>query len=752
MKSVRTFLLLICVFTAGLLNAQLTVNSTVNTNQLIQSLVSSGLAVSNVSLNCPQGSYASFSNGNATNLGINSGIILCTGLTDSIPFPNTTSFDMGVCVNAAGNPFNDPDLIGIDPTAQNDVCILEFDILPKCDSLTIRFVFGSDEYPVFVNSINDIFGFFITGPNPAGGQYTGLNIATIPPNIPVGINSINNGNNNTGPCVNCTYYVDNSTGTTIEFNGLTTVITSSVWLVPCQSYHFKAAIADASDCIYDSGVFIDFIQCSSAFTYATTNTPDICNSCNGTATVNVQGGVGPFTYQWLPSGGNGPTATGLCAGTYSVLITDVVSCGIPDTAVVTIQAQNSVSATSVQVNPTCNGDCNGSLNITPQGTPPYTYAWSPNISTTNSATGLCAGSYAVLVTDSSGCSSTLNYTITQPAALSLTLNGTPTICSGDTSVINATATGGTGAYTITWDNSLPPGLTQSVNPTATTTYNATLTDSNGCNTTQAYTVNVSPAPQVSFTASPGDCAPATVTFTNITTGATVYGWTFGDPASGLQNVSGSQNPSHTYQAAGSYTVTLVAQSGAGCIDSLSFGPVVIFAQPTADVISNTTTVNELSPNVVFTDLAIGGTACVFYFGDGDSIVGCNFGNVTHTYPGPGTYTAMQIVTDAGGCSDTTYLTIIVEQETSIYVPNAFTPNGNGENNIFTAYGVNIPQYELLVFNRWGMLIFSSKDINQGWDGTYMTAPCQEDVYVWRINYVDSRGKKQRVMGHVTLIR
>ncbi|MGL5890388.1 MAG: choice-of-anchor L domain-containing protein, partial [Bacteroidia bacterium] len=210
MKSVRIFLLFICFFAASMLKAQLTVNSTVTTNQLIQSLVSSGLSVSNVTLNCPVGSYASFSNGNATNLGINGGIILCTGLTDSIPFPNTTSFDMGVCVNAAGNPFNDPDLIAIDPLAQNDVCILEFDILPQCDSLTVRFVFGSDEYPVYVNSVNDVFGFFVSGPNPAGGQYTGLNIATIPPNIPVSINTINNGNTNTGPCVNCAYYVDNS--------------------------------------------------------------------------------------------------------------------------------------------------------------------------------------------------------------------------------------------------------------------------------------------------------------------------------------------------------------------------------------------------------------------------------------------------------------------------------------------------------------------------------------------------------------
>ena len=752
MKQVRYILSITLLLLAGSLNAQLTVNSTITTNQLLSALVSSGLTVSNVTLNCPTGSYASFSNGNTTNLGINSGIFLGTGLADSVPFPNTTSFDMGTCVNPNGNPFNDPDLIAIDPTAQNDVCILEFDILPKCDSLTIRFVFGSDEYPNYVNSINDIFGFFISGPNPAGGQYTGLNIATIPPNIPVGINTINNGNTNTGPCVNCAYYVDNSTGTTIEFNGLSTVITSSVWLVPCQSYHFKMAIADASDCIYDSGVFIDFIQCSSAFTYTTANTPDVCNTCNGTATVNVQGGVGPFTYQWLPSGGNGPTATGLCAGTYSVLVTDVVSCGIPDTAVITVQAQNSVSTTSTQTDASCNGDCNGTLSITALGTPPFTYAWTPNVSATNSATGLCAGAYTVAVTDSSGCSSTLNFTITQPTALTLALAGTNTICNGDTSVITATPGGGTGPYTVTWDNSLPAGLTQSVWPTTTTTYNATLTDLNGCSTTQAFTVNVSPAPQVSFTASPGDCAPATVTFTNTSTGATTYAWNFGDPASGSQNISVTQNGSHLYQTAGSYTVTLVAVSGAGCVDSFSFGPVIIFPQPVANVISNTATVNELSPQVTFTDLSTGGTNCVFYFGDGDSTTVCNFGNITHTYPAPGTYTAMQIVTYASGCSDTSYITIVVEQETSIYVPNAFTPNGSGGNNVFQAYGINVQQYELLVFDRWGLMLYSTKDIAEGWDGTYMGNLCQQDVYVWRINYIDSRGKKHKLIGSCTLLR
>jgi gliding motility-associated-like protein len=744
--------LLVSIVLVQNLSAQMTVNSSVTANQMIQSLVGQGIAVSNVTLNCAAGAYGTFNNGATTNLGINNGIVLTTGSADTVGSANATSgLDVSICV---GTILNDPDLTAIDPTANNDVCILEFDLIPKCDSLTIRFVFGSEEYPNFVGSINDLFGFFVTGPNPAGPAYVSQNFAVIPGNIPVTINNINNGNTNTGPCMNCAYYIDNSNGTTVQYDGMTVVITSGIPMVPCQTYHFKIAIADASDCALDSGVFIDFLSCATGFTTTSNSTPDVCSSCNGTATVNINGGQGPYTYQWLPSGGNAATATGLCAGTYSCLVTDQNSCGIPDTVVVTVGANGSVATTVAQTDATCFGDCNGSLNITPStGTPPFTYSWTPNVSATNSATGLCDGQYVVTISDAGGCSVTNTYTITEPTAVAIALAGNNTICANGTTTITATPSGGTGPYTVSWDNSLPNGLTQTVSPTVTTTYNATVTDANGCNTVQSFTVNVVPAPTAAFTSSPGDCAPAAITFTDNSTGATSYSWEFGDPGSPTGNTSTQQNPGHIYLSAGTYNVTLIVTNAGGCSDTIvTTGAVVVTAQPVANVAAAPETVSEVYPEVTFTDLATGGTDCVFYFGDGDSTTNCNFGSLSHVYPGPGVYQATYIVTNSDGCSDTMYITITVEEQTTLYVPNAFTPNSSGNNDQFFAYGTNVTDFQMYVFDRWGNLIYSSNDITKGWDGTYKNNPCQQDVYVWRVIWTDAQNKKHKMLGHVSLIR
>lgn len=732
-------------------NAQLSINSNVTANQMISSLIGQGIAVSNVQMNCAQQAYGTFTNGATTNLGINNGILLTTGNADTAGSPNATSgFDVSICV---GTILNDPDLIAIDPTANNDVCILEFDLIPKCDSLTIRFVFGSEEYPNFVGSINDLFGFFVTGPNPFGPAYASQNFAVIPGNIPVSINNINNGNTNSGPCMNCAYYIDNSTGTTIQYDGMTVVITAGIPMVACQSYHFKIAIADASDCALDSGVFIDFLSCATGFTQTNSSTPDVCGSCTGTATVNVSGGNPPFTYQWLPTGGNAATATGLCAGTYSCLVTDQNSCGIPDTIVVTVGNNGSVTATAAQVDATCFGGCDGSLSLTPQsGNAPFTYAWTPNVSTTNSATGLCAGTYTVLITDATGCSSTNTYVITEPPALGLALGGNNTICGGGSATITATPSGGTGPYTVSWSSSLPNGLSQTVSPQTSTNYTATVTDANGCSTTQTFSVTVAPQPVAALTASPGGCAPVDIQFTDNSTGATQWTWDFGDPASS-SNTSTSQNPTHNYTSGGTYDITLIVQNAGGCADTITLiGAVTISAQPVAGLAALPETVSELFPEVTFNDLATGGTNCVLYFGDGDSTTNCNFGSITHMYPNAGTFTAMYVVTNADGCNDTAWITIVVEEQSTVYVPNAFTPNSSGLNEMFLAYGTNVQSFEMLVFDRWGMLIYKSDDITKGWDGTYKNDPCQEDVYVWRIIWTDAQDKKHKLMGHVSLLR
>ncbi|MEZ5196474.1 MAG: choice-of-anchor L domain-containing protein [Bacteroidales bacterium] len=155
-------------------------------------------------------------------------------------------------------------LTGITSGTTYDACVLEFDFVPESDTLRFRYKFGSDEYNEYVGSIfNDVFGFFVTGPNPDGGMYTNQNVAVLPnTNISVTINNVNNGYANpgivpTGPCTNCAYFADNTGGLTLEYDAFTTVITATLKVVPCQTYTISIGVADVGDHIFDSGVFIE---------------------------------------------------------------------------------------------------------------------------------------------------------------------------------------------------------------------------------------------------------------------------------------------------------------------------------------------------------------------------------------------------------------------------------------------------------------------------------------------------------------
>lgn len=215
-------------FSFGKINAQLTVTPGVPAATLVSSLVGAGLTVSNVVLNCPSNAYGTFANGNTTNIGITNGILLTTGSAVNAIGPNNST-SLGTC---NGTSANDPQLISLDPQATEDPCILEFDVVPQCNTLTIRFVFGSEEYPEFVSSgFNDAFGFWITGPGPAcqAGYYNNTNVATLPNNVTIA--SIDNIN----PTTNSAYYVNNSPGTTIQYDGFTVVLTRVISVCPCQS-------------------------------------------------------------------------------------------------------------------------------------------------------------------------------------------------------------------------------------------------------------------------------------------------------------------------------------------------------------------------------------------------------------------------------------------------------------------------------------------------------------------------------------
>ena len=266
-------------------SAQLIIDNSMTPEQLVQNvLIGSGVSAFNVVYTGNvNNAICSFSNGGTTNLGIQEGIILSSGVAAEAA--NPASFHASTNNFTAGDPDLDmlPGVLGT-----NDASILEFDFIPQSDSLTFRYVFGSEEYPTFVNQFNDVFAFFISGPNPSGGNYINENIALVPgTTLPVSINNVNNGNTNTGPCVNCEYYINNEDGSTICYDGFTTVLEATAILTACSTYHMKLTIADDLDEVYDSGVFLEAnsfsatgLQISSNFSSSSPGYGALIEGCN----------------------------------------------------------------------------------------------------------------------------------------------------------------------------------------------------------------------------------------------------------------------------------------------------------------------------------------------------------------------------------------------------------------------------------------------------------------------------------------
>ncbi|OXA71825.1 hypothetical protein B0A58_13355, partial [Flavobacterium branchiophilum NBRC 15030 = ATCC 35035] len=238
--------------------------------QLVQNvLLGSGVTISNVKFNGSvvnatmiNDQVGAFITGNTpTNLGLTNGLILATG--------NISVAAMTDNISNANIPPNTPsegeidllNLNGIGNVIIRNKASLEFDFIANGNSLSFDFIFASEEYPTFINSIyNDRFGFFLSGPG-ISGPYSNnaINIALVPSStIPISIHTVNNGVTNNGPCTNCSYYLNNNlpplTGK-IQYNGYTTVIPATANIQCGETYHVKLAIANVGDNNYDSAVF-----------------------------------------------------------------------------------------------------------------------------------------------------------------------------------------------------------------------------------------------------------------------------------------------------------------------------------------------------------------------------------------------------------------------------------------------------------------------------------------------------------------
>jgi len=183
----------------------------------------------------------------------------------------------------------------------------------------------------------------------------------------------------------------------------------------------------------------------------------------------------------------------------------------------------------------------------------------------------------------------------------------------------------------------------------------------------------------------------------------------------------------------------------------------VYPVPVADFSMSPQPTTVLNPIICFTDASQGATEWTWDFGEPDSPTNSSTDqNPCHTYSDTGTYCVTLTVLNANGCWDTVTYCLVIDPDFALYVPNAFTPNGDGHNEVFMPVGIGIDEqcYQFYIFDRWGNLIWQTDRWGKGWDGRANGGEeiAQQDVYVWKIITCDIFGKTHQYVGHVSLIK
>lgn len=491
-----------------------------------------------------------------------------------------------------------------------------------------------------------------------------------------------------------------------------------------------------------------------SFTYTHSTTPATCISLNGTATLNTVGG-GPFTYSWNPNVSTTNSAVGLGPGVYTVTIVDQSNgCIAHDT--ILIVANNSLSVNTSWNDSICPGQSTSMTANVISATPPVIYNWSGGLlnQASNTVSPAANITYTLNIIDANGCiAGPLLFPIVIAGPVGVTASGASPICVGGGSSLTATGSGGDGHYTYSWMPGNITGQTITVSPATTTIYTVTATDGCGQTSTQTMQVVVQQLPVLSFTAdTTHGCSPLLVNFTIDTTGFGngAFLWNFNDN----DETSTVINPAHSFTTAGCHDVSLTVTVPPGCSATQTY-PCMIrtIAHPNASFVATPVVTSILDPTIELNNTSSGGDIWFWTYGDNSS---STYYEQDHTYEVPGFYPVYLIVMNDSGCSDTARVDIVVRDYHTFYIPNAFTPDGNGRNEIFVPEFTNILEndYSFMIFDRWGNLVFETNNVKEGWNGQSKNAgsPMELGVYVYKISFTDNMDQVHQLMGHVTLIR
>lgn len=672
--------------------------------QLVQNtLLGSGVQLVSVNFQGSTNAIGTF-NGASSNIGISSGVIMTTGLIsgpDGPVGPNNIP-NAGVD-NGTGGFILLENILDNDPntTQTYNATVITFTFIPKGDSINFKYVFASEEYKEYVGTeFNDVFGFFLSGPNPLGGNYVNTNLALVPGSpTPVAINNVNH-------LSNTAFYVDNeSPGLTVQYDGFTTPLIAMAAVIPCSTYTITLAIADVSDGIYDSGVFLEAksfasegldVNSTISGSFSTDTLYEVCGQGDVVFTFTGNTSVAnTIPYQILGTATNGVDYTisppgniiNIPAGqsTGSITITPIIDALIEGLEYIVIEIIDTPSCPGVQmprdtiwlqnVNPlvvtarqdtslVCNNEVLYAYAFTTGGAGNVTLTWSDGLGQGNFIPFIARSNetYVVIATDQCGTTTIDSFTVFVPNAtpLVLTFTSDTAICPGSPVVLNATVGGGIGPLNLSWSTGESNIYSKLVVPMETTLYSVILTDSCGNSATDgALVIVLAPSVDISY----------------------------------------------------SYKDNRIIQ---------------FYSTASQDVVSY-----------------------FWNFGDGQT---STLINPEHTYADSGYYNVMLIVTNEFGCTDTAFEFIYAYPDFRFFIPNTFTPNGDALNDVFTGLGIGFIKYEMRIFDRWGAEIFFTNDLNRGWPGTAGNSNCQIGVYVYRVDLETPAELKHQFIGHVNLLR
>lgn len=557
------------------------------------------------------------------------------------------------------------------------------------------------------------------------------------------------------------------------------VLSTTSFINDIPAGYYYVLITDQNNCTaYDSIELVDAPPLNSTIVVSSNyNGQDI--SCfglsDGSIDFNVIGGTPSYSYEWLDQAGNAVGVTedlsGLPAGTYFVSLSDLNGCRIDTSIVLTepplLEATTDVISDYNGQDISCFNNSDGSVEvIATGGTPGLTYEWtnasSTVISMNPTVSGIPEGLYNVLVTDVNGCQVIEDIYVSEPPELTANIDvltdyfGVAVSCEYKTDgEIEAIPAGGTPGYTYSWDTN-PVQTTALITDLGEGTYTVIITDTNGCTATDNVTLSANPIPIINPDGAMEVCQGETVTFSSNSSATESCQWLF----SNNMELNDCGPNTVFINDVGCYDANLIVTNEFGCVDSVYLTDYIcIRPNPIAAFSASNSVVSVLEPQISFYNESSGAIQYEWNFGDGSST---NSVDAFHqfAFDQPAEYDVVLYAYNEYGCVDTASMPFEVRDVLLYYVPNTFTPDGDQYNNVFQPVigaGISPTNYEFLIFNRWGELIFRSKDPSEGWDGTFKGNECQDGTYTWKLVFTANQnvmeyGERAEHVGHVNLIR